>query len=165
VIIFIPQYYGGWKTVLGGDRSGISQKVNWQGGGFFKYFRLEQYEEVLRRACYKDTEPFFVQADPYSQYVFLRDPKMLDNAETGERVMEVDPEKNEVRVDLSKLYSDIDLAETLSCRTGKWIRRIRPAPDDPTKPGIVEFEDGTTVNLQDPPWELVKPLDLVVNGR
>jgi len=126
---------------------------------FVKYFRLEQYEEVLRKARYRDDdEPLFFQGDPYTQYVFLRDPKMLDNAETGEKVMEVDLGKNEIRVDLSKLYSDIDLAETLSCLTGKWIRRIHPAEDNPTKPGTVEFEDGTTVDLQNLPWELVKPL-------
>ncbi len=125
---------------------------------FVKYFRLEQYEEVLRKAHYRDDDtPLFLQ-DPYTQYVFLRDPKMLDNAETGEPVVEVDTARDEIRVDLSKLYPDIDLAETLSCLTGKWIRRIHPAEDDPTQPGTVEFEDGTTVDLQNPPWEMVKPL-------
>jgi len=146
------------KRVVSGERSGISREVKWQGGGFFKYCRLEHYEEVLRKARYRDDDPLFVQADPYTQYVFLRDPKMLDNAETGERVMEVDTEKGEIRVDLSKLYPDIDLAETLSCLTGKWIRRIYPAENDPTAPGTVEFEDGTTVDLQNPLWDLVKPL-------
>ncbi|RMH33654.1 MAG: site-specific DNA-methyltransferase [Gammaproteobacteria bacterium] len=146
------------KKVLSGEELGISKSVNWQGGGFFKYFRLEQYEEVLRKAHYRDEdEPLFLQ-DPYTQYVFLRDPKMLDNAETGEPVMEMDTEQNEIRVDLSKLYPDIDRAETLSCLTGKWIRRIHPAENDPTQPGTVEFEDGTTVDLQSLPWEMSKPL-------
>jgi hypothetical protein len=125
---------------------------------FVKYFRLEQYEEVLRKACFRDDAPLFFRADPYTQYVFLRDPKMLDNAETGERVMEVDLEGDRIRVDLSKLYPDIDLVETLSCLTGRWIRRIHPAADDPTRPGAVEFEDGTVVNAQDPPWEMIRPL-------
>ncbi len=148
------------KKVVFSDkwRDGKAQEDGKGTGHFVKYFRLEQYEEVLRKAHYRDDDaPLFFQ-DPYTQYVFLRDPKMLDNAETGEKVMEVDMEGDEVRVDLSKLYPDIDLAETLSCLTGKWIRRILPAEDDPTKPGMVEFEDGTTVDLQDPPWELVKPL-------
>jgi len=37
------------KKVLAGDRSGISKDkdVNWQGGGFFKYHYLEQYEDTL----------------------------------------------------------------------------------------------------------------------
>jgi len=124
---------------------------------FVKYFRLEQYEETLRKARYEDDEnPLFIQDDSYTQYVFLRDKKMLDNAETGEQVMRI--KDDEIKVDLSKLYGNIDLAETLSCITGKWIRCIHPDPADPTKPGEVEFEDGTRINLKNPPWELVKPL-------
>ena len=148
------------KKVIFSDkwRDGKAQEDGTGISHFVKYFRLEQYEEVLRKARYRDDdEPLFFQ-DPYTQYVFLRDPKMLDNAETGGKVVEVDTERNEIRVDLSKLYPDIDLAETLSCLTGKWIRHIHPAEDDPTKPGVVEFEDDTTVDLQNPPWELVKPL-------
>jgi len=33
------------KRVLAGEQSGISKEVNWQGGGFFKYYELEQYED------------------------------------------------------------------------------------------------------------------------
>lgn len=53
-------------------------------------------------------------------------------------------------MDPSKLYDGIDLAETLSCVTGKWIRRITREE--------VEFEDGERVSLADPPWDLIKPL-------
>jgi adenine-specific DNA-methyltransferase len=35
------------KRVLYGDKYGISQQYNWQGGGFFKYLYLEQYEDTL----------------------------------------------------------------------------------------------------------------------
>ena len=41
-------------------------------------------------------------------------------------------------------------AETLSCVTGKWIRRITAE--------TVEFEDGDRVDLHNPDWNLVKPL-------
>jgi adenine-specific DNA-methyltransferase len=140
---------------------------------FVKYFRLESYEEVLRKAHYRDDDATLFYEDPYTQYVFLRDPKMLDNAETGKQVVAVNMERGEIRVNLEDLYpggssitSDaeyqgsgkIDLAETLSCLTGKWIRRIHPDKSDATQPGKVEFEDGTEVDLQNPPWELVKPL-------
>ncbi len=117
---------------------------------FVKYFSLEQYEDVLRRAVYADAEPLFVQADPYNQYVFLRDLKLLDNAETGEAVMTLDFEQDAVHVHLERLYPDVDVAETLSCVTGQRIRRL--AGDE------VEFENGERMRLSDPPWEAVKPL-------
>jgi len=47
------------KRVLAGERSGISRKVGWQGGGFFKYCELEQFEDVLSKAEYGgQTTPF-----------------------------------------------------------------------------------------------------------
>jgi len=139
------------KKVVFSDKWKDGRAQNGRGiGHFAKYSQLEQYEDVLRRARYADAEPLFVQADPYSQYVFLRDTKMLDNAQTGQRVMEVDVEKEEIRVDLSRLYDGIDLAETLSCVAGKGIRRITREE--------VEFEDGQKVSLASPPWDLVKPL-------
>jgi hypothetical protein len=72
--------------------------------------------------------------------------------------LEVDLERDEVRVDLGKLYENIDLPETLSNLTGKRIRRIQPDPEDPTKPASVEFEDGEKVNLKRLDWRLVKGL-------
>jgi adenine-specific DNA-methyltransferase len=35
------------KNVLQGESSGISKATKWAGGGFFKYIRLESYEDVL----------------------------------------------------------------------------------------------------------------------
>ncbi|MEW6572909.1 MAG: DNA methyltransferase [Bacillota bacterium] len=132
-----------WKDGRAQNGQGISH--------FIKYYELEQYEDVLRRARYEDADLFDnPYQDPYSQYVFLRDKKLLDNRETGQKVVEVDIEKEEVRVDLSKLYEGIDLAETLSCVTGKWIKRITAE--------YVEFEDGERVDLHNPDWRLVKPL-------
>jgi len=44
------------KEVLAGQSNhepcGISRDVNWQGGGFFKYYELEQYEETLANTVY-----------------------------------------------------------------------------------------------------------------
>ena len=53
---------GRMKEVLAGrgnhEPCGISREVNWQGGGFFKYFDLEQYEDALVRARYEDADLF-----------------------------------------------------------------------------------------------------------
>jgi hypothetical protein len=140
------------KRVLFGESSGISKNSNWQGGGFFKYFDLEQYEDVLRRAKYEDSTLFEnPSADPYHSYVFLRDLKMLDS-------IEVDTQENQVHFHPERLYPDpgkpngtsIDLAETLSQRTGKWIKRITA--------DYVEFQDGERMSLTDPDWQTIKPL-------
>jgi len=147
---------GRMKEVLAGrghhEPCGISRSVHWQGGGFFKYYELEQYEDTLRRTRYLDDAPFTPPpAEDPCRYLFLRDPKMLE-------ALEVDLESGAVQVDLSRLYPDIDLAETLSNLLGKPIRRIHPAPDDPTRPGRVEFTDGTSEDLLQPDWRQIKPL-------
>jgi len=57
---------------------------------FVKYYDLEQYEDVLRRAHYADADLFHnPYEDPYHSYVFLRDLKMLDS-------VEIDAEQNKV---------------------------------------------------------------------
>ncbi len=133
------------KKVLAGERSGISKDVNWQGGGFFKYYELEQYEQALGKAVYKDTHPFvnWNSDDIYSQYVFLKDEKML-------RAIEIDYQEKKVKVDLSKLYDNVDIAETLSNLKGKWIKKLTR--------NKIEFEDGEVIDLENLDWKLIKPL-------
>lgn len=88
---------------------------------------------------------------PYQEYVFMKDEKML-------KTLEIDYKKNEVTIDLTKLYPDpsaplgtsIDIAETLSNLTGKWIKAIRK--DE------VEFTDGTKINTKELDYKLIKPL-------
>ena len=67
-----------------------------------------------------------------------------------ERVQEIDYEKNKVNVDLDKLYPNIDIAETLSNLTGKWIKKVNDAE--------VEFEDGAKINTKDLDYKLIKSL-------
>ena len=120
-----------------------------KGGGegishFVKYYHLEQYEDALRRAKYEEADLFDdPNRDPYHQYVFLRDLKMLE-------ALEVDTKENTVKVDLSRLYDGIDIAETLSNLTGKWIKRITE--------DSVEFEDGEVVDTKNLDWKRIKPL-------
>jgi very-short-patch-repair endonuclease/DNA modification methylase len=157
------------KKVLAYDKSGISKEVKeYQGGGFFKYYELEQYEEALANTVYENHDMLIVgNKSVYEQYVFMKDEKML-------RALEIDYKNNKVKVDLSKLYENIDIAETLSNLTGKWIKKITPrqtssdtplkegdnTPLTPLKDGIyeVEFEDGSIVNTSDLDYKLIKPL-------
>lgn len=136
------------KEVLAGkgnhEPCGISKMLNWKGGGFFKYYELEQYEEALNNCKYEDGDVFERPGEsPYNEYVFMKDQKML-------KAIEIDYKKNKVNVVLSKLYKDIDIAETLSNLTGKWIKRI--TVDE------IEFEDGDKINIKALEYKLIKPL-------
>jgi hypothetical protein len=112
---------------------------------FFKCIALEQYDDAIARADYAEDKDLFrnTKTDPYSQYVFFRDLKMAE-------ALELDYERDEVNVHLDRLYPDIDLAETLSCITGKWIKRV--TEDE------VEFADGSRQSLRKPDWRLLRPL-------
>ncbi len=63
------------------------------------------------------------------KYLKFKDEKML-------KALEIDYENNKAKVDLTKLYpnpsaplgTSIDIAETLSNLTGKWIKKITPLP-------------------------------------
>lgn len=139
------------KKVLAYDKSGISKEKDVKdkynknaAGGFFKYYELEQYEDTLRRVKYEDSDLFDnPYEDPYNQYVFMRDLKMLES-------LEIDYEHNKVKIDLSRLYSNIDIPETLSNLLGKWIKKITP--------DYVEFEGGERIDLKDLDYKMIKSL-------
>ena len=139
------------KKVLSYDQSGISKAKDVKeiynpqnAGGFFKYYELEQYEDTLRKVKYEDSDLFDnPYENPYNQYVFMRDSKMLE-------VLDIDYKNNKVKVDLSKLYKNIDIPETLSNLLGKWIKKITP--------DYIEFEDGEKISTKDLDYKLIKDL-------
>jgi len=133
------------KKVVFSDKWKDGKMQNGQGiSHFIKYYSLEQYEDTLRKVKYEDSNLFDnPYQDPYNQYVFMRDLKMLE-------ALEIDYENNKVKVDLSKLYPNIDIPETLSNLLGKWIKKITP--------DYVEFEDGEQINLKDLDYKVIKPL-------
>ncbi|MFA7140269.1 MAG: site-specific DNA-methyltransferase [Proteiniphilum sp.] len=134
------------KRVLAYDKSGISKEVKeYQGGGFFKYYELEQYEETLANCKYEEEGDLFQVPgrSPYEEYVFLKDEKLL-------KAMEIDYENKKINIDLSKLYPNIDIAETLSNLTGKWIKKVSDSE--------VEFDDGTIMDTTNLDYKLIKPL-------
>ncbi len=145
---------GRLKWVLYGDRNivlpdadrrpHLTKDINWQGGGFFKYYELEQYEDVLAKSQYqwqgKKVE------NQVEQYSFLQDQKLLD-------AIEIDYESKNAKVVFENLYPDVDIAETLSNLSGKHIKQIFEDK--------VVFEDGSEViyaemTFEKYPW--IKPL-------
>jgi Adenine specific DNA methylase Mod len=150
ILVEMADYF---ETVILPRIKKIAYSFNWKAGRpqdtdglgvFFKYYELEQFENTLAKVVYEDLDPLLIKGKSiYEQYIFMRDKKMSD-------VLELDYEKGNVRVDLSKLYDNIDIAETLSNLLGKWIKRI-------TKDSV-EFEDGTSVSLAQLDYKLIKPL-------
>jgi adenine specific DNA methylase Mod len=140
------------KKVLAYDKSGISKEKDVKekynennAGGFFKYYELEQYEDVLRKAKYLEPKEQKTLFDKDFNYIFSTDPKMLE-------AIELDYENNKVKLDLTKIYPEkqIDISETLSNLKGKWIKRI--SKDE------VEFEDGEKVDIKNLDYNLIKLL-------
>ena len=123
----------------------LSKDLNWNGGGFFKYYELEQYEDTLSKCKYADSDVLDLQVgtSPYQEYVFMKDEKMTE-------AITIDYKNNKVKVDLNALYPDIDIAETLSNLKGKNIKKITA--------NEVEFTDNTKINTQEIDYKDIKPL-------
>ena len=67
------------KKVLAGDNIGISKDINWKGGGFFKYYSLEQFEDSLSKVNYSENVPFSNNNENIaSEYIFKNDLKLLN---------------------------------------------------------------------------------------
>jgi adenine specific DNA methylase Mod len=139
------------KKVLAYDKSGISKEKDVKekynennAGGFFKYYKLEQFEETLKNVKYSSNDSLLAPGeDPYNEYIFMKDLKLLE-------ALEVDYKNNKVKVNLSNLYRNIDISETLSNLFGKWIKKITPES--------TQFEDGFIINIKNLDYKLIKPL-------
>ena len=132
------------KKVIAGVQSGISKETDYKGGGFFKYYSLEQYEDTLQKVSYKEDALLIFNENktPYEQYIFMRDDKLTNKA------VKINAKDKTVQVTLNKLYPNIDAAETLSLITGKKIKKITEEE--------VEFNDGSKESLTNPNYHLFK---------
>lgn len=134
-VIAIPRL----KCVLIGDTSGISEEFDWKGGGIFKYYELEQYEECLQRAVYNPkwltNNGSINELEQVAYYTFKHSEKLLN-------ALVVDEEKEEVMVHFQNLYPEIDeaaIAESISNVSGKFIKTLN-------KDKVV-FEDDTFIEF------------------
>lgn len=130
------------KTVVFGDqRAMLTRDLNWKGGGFFKYYELEDYEDVLFRASYNDLEN-----QSLLSYSFDEGDKLLSS-------LDIDYENEEIEIDFTQLYGDIDIAETISHLIGQHIIKYEN--------GKVKFDNDTVVdlnNLDYKEYSFLKPL-------
>lgn len=95
------------KTVLFGDyRTKLSEDLQWSGGGIFKYYELEQYENTLDKCVYDSQQlSLFDYSNKFNKYIFFADKKLTDF---------IDVDNKKIMLDFDKLYSNIDIPETIS---------------------------------------------------
>ncbi len=112
------------KNVIFGKQSGISKdlKEKYKGSGFFKYEKLEQYEDTLRNMQYKETQTNILDSrKPFESYIFYADQKFA-------HILDIKKENKDAEsvldLDFDKLYKNIDFAETISNIKGLPIKRI-----------------------------------------
>lgn len=129
-----------WKWVISENKFS-----NWEWWWFFKYYSLEQYEHALEKLSYWENTIFVKEEnkDIFSNYIFLKDEKFT-------KAIELDLENWKIKIDLTKIYDDIDIPETLSNITWKNIKKI-------SKDSVV-LEEIWEIKYSKIPLELIKPL-------
>ena len=149
---------GRLKIVLAGDKRftlpntpekrnpHLSKDLNWEGGGTFQYYTLEQYEETLKNARYKDSHQLTLDTtkSPFEQYIFINDDKFahaIHPSQTAPGALEIA---------LQTLYPDISLPQTLANALGKHLRQITPTQ--------LTFTDNTTHPLPPMPTPQLQTL-------
>jgi adenine-specific DNA-methyltransferase len=131
------------KKTISGVITGISKKLekdnNLKKGGLFKYYELEQYEQILRNLQYTDVPNKWLEnlkSEEISD-CFLFDGKLSEALNSRTK---------EYTVDITKIYENIDLKETIHNLTGK-----RPTEVTDT---TVTYADGSSYPLM----QIIKPL-------
>lgn len=122
------------KYVLAYDKGGISKEVKeYKGGGFFKYYELEQYEDVLRMAFYNPLEEKLENID------FSLSEKLAKHG------LKLNFNKEKARFVFEELYRDVDIAETISNLYGKKIKKL-------SKDKVI-FNDDTEIDINNLDFE------------
>ncbi len=137
------------KKVLFGYQTGVSKDLDYKGGGAFKYYELEQYEDTLRKMRYRENDmPIYDDGKSLlEQYVFLGDDK-LSQAVTSDK---------KLSLDLDKLYSGISLSETLANALGSPLRRCQN--------GTAEFANGEKLKINFAEMTEEEKIDLITRIR
>jgi len=158
---------GRMKKVLAGDKAGISKEVNWQGGGFFKYQYLEQYEDTLHNIEFPNEgkgqlvlKLFPEEASEYIMRYMLR-----HETEGSPSLLNVNQFENPLEYKL-RVISDgrggkivpVDLVETFNYLLGLRVSRYKFLSEHGRKYAIVLGERGSRRAAV--VWRPTKDIDL-----
>lgn len=113
------------KRALFGDRPGISREIGWQGGGFFKYHTLEQFDDALENLRFEDTPlPPNGVDDHFVRYL------LNDRASGGGAFLDVPQLRDPFNYRLKILHNSrqqdgrVDLPETFNYLLGLSVKRL-----------------------------------------
>lgn len=118
------------KAVLAGEQSGITKEVDWEGGGFFKYHYVEQYEDTLDNIVFIEKDKTIQETLEGFQDYFLR--YMLDY-ETKDSPTRLNVKKFQMPFDYKiwvifngeRKLETVDLIETFNYLLGIDVEKFR----------------------------------------
>ncbi|EGO4876719.1 site-specific DNA-methyltransferase [Campylobacter lari] len=116
------------KKVLNGFVCGVSKEVEFKGGGAFRYYELESYEESLENC----------------EYILSSDNALIDYRKSRKLIKGLKKGEN-IYLDMSKYDKNFDIFVTMSNLLGLKIKNIF-IDDNGIK--SCRFENGDTVNLE-----------------
>ncbi len=148
---------GRMKKVLDGEQLGISKTVNWQGGGFFKYQVLEQYEDTLDNIELKENAQAEIKfGDDYLLKYFL-------DFETRENPYFLNiehlraPFDYKLKVNLEEVGEPkktfVDIPETFNYLLGLKIKKIKARDNHRKYLFILGEKDGKDIAVVWRPYE------------
>lgn len=133
------------KKVIAGFASGISKEVDYKGGGAFKYYELESYDEALANCEYVLDSA--VIASKQSERSNPQNPQkhqaIIDYKKSRKLIKTIQKDKI-AHLDMSAYREDFDIFTTLSNLNGSKIKRI--FLDNQGKQ-TCEFDNGDMVQI------------------
>ena len=112
------------KKCLAGVQSGISKECEYKGGGAFKYYELESYEEALNNCEYE-----------------VNSSKILDYRKSKKLIKELNKEKS-IDLEMRGYRKDFDIFTSYSNISGLKIKRIFSKNNQ----NFCEYENGEVLN-------------------
>jgi len=153
---------GRMKEVLAGfgehEPCGISKEVNWQGGGFFKYHWLEQYEDALENIEFKKSQKELYEfPDYFVKYMLEWETK---DSKTFLNIDEMrDPFNYKLKIieNYQQRIVNVDLVETFNYLLGLNVGRYKVLHENGRKYVFVFGEkDGKRIAVV---WRSIKDID------
>ena len=103
------------KSVLKGEKSGISKTINAKKGGFFKYHYLEQFEDSIENVKFEQSEKTLFEFDDKENKLIFN----VDNVEDPFKFKMIISENHKSKV------VNVDLIETFNYLLGLHIEKVQ----------------------------------------